>query len=177
MIKNIRLSKGWSQEQLAQFSGLSVRTIQRVERGHSAGLESLKCIAAVLDIDISRITNMPVISNMNFLSAVPILEVSNLPASIKFFSDALKFESRNLNSTTANVFRENSQIQLRSSDKEIIPNFCIIYVKKIATIYTEIASSSTQILENFIDDSDRVREFHINDLDGNTLVFQRHNEE
>jgi len=42
MIKKIQLSKGWTQEQLAQFSGLSVRTIQRIERGRNAGLESLK---------------------------------------------------------------------------------------------------------------------------------------
>ena len=50
MIKNMRLSKGWSQEQLADFSGLSVRTVQRLERGHSTGLESLNCIAAVLEV-------------------------------------------------------------------------------------------------------------------------------
>ena len=55
MIKKIRISKGWSQEQLAQFSGLSVRTIQRIERGHNAGLESLKCLAAVFELDISTL--------------------------------------------------------------------------------------------------------------------------
>jgi len=166
MIKSIRLSKGWSQEQLAQFSGLSVRT-----------LESLKCIAAVLDIDVSRITNAPRISNVNFLSAVPIFQVSNLSESIKFFTKSLRFEARNLNNSTAYVYRENSQIQLRVSDKNISPCNCIICVKKIANIYAEIVSSSTPILENFIDKKDRVYEFHINDLDGNTIIFQRQGEE
>lgn len=37
------------------MSGLSVRTIQRIESGHSASLESLKCLAAVLEVDISTI--------------------------------------------------------------------------------------------------------------------------
>jgi Predicted transcriptional regulators len=52
-VKALRVQKGWSQDQLAQLSGLSVRTIQRIERGHKPGLESLKSLAAVFDIDIS----------------------------------------------------------------------------------------------------------------------------
>ncbi|OOE95576.1 XRE family transcriptional regulator [Salinivibrio sp. MA351] len=52
-VKALRVQKGWSQDQLAQFSGLSVRTIQRIERGHKPGLESLKSLAAVFDIDIT----------------------------------------------------------------------------------------------------------------------------
>lgn len=52
-LKKFRLEKGWSQEHLAQVSGLSVRTIQRIEQGHKAGLESLKCLAAVFEVNIS----------------------------------------------------------------------------------------------------------------------------
>jgi len=48
----MRLERHWSQEQLAEMSGLSVRTIQRIENGHNAGLESLKSLAAVFDTDI-----------------------------------------------------------------------------------------------------------------------------
>ncbi|MCF6266726.1 MAG: 2TM domain-containing protein [Desulfuromusa sp.] len=55
IVRKLRLQKGWSQEQLAQFSGLSVRTIQRIERGQNAGLESLKCLAATFDIDLSEL--------------------------------------------------------------------------------------------------------------------------
>jgi transcriptional regulator with XRE-family HTH domain len=53
ILKQLRLSRLLSQEQLAQMSGLSVRTIQRIESGHSASLESLKCLASVLEVDIS----------------------------------------------------------------------------------------------------------------------------
>ena len=41
-VRKLRLKRAWSQEQLAQFSGLNIRTIQRIERGQKAGLESLK---------------------------------------------------------------------------------------------------------------------------------------
>ncbi|GHE78198.1 2TM domain-containing protein [Thalassotalea profundi] len=53
IIRKIRLQRGWSQEQLAELSGLSVRTIQRIERGQSAGLESLKSLAAVFEVQVT----------------------------------------------------------------------------------------------------------------------------
>ena len=52
-VRKYRLEKGWSQEQLAHMSGLSVRTVQRIEQGQKAGLESLKCLAAVFETNIS----------------------------------------------------------------------------------------------------------------------------
>jgi transcriptional regulator with XRE-family HTH domain len=56
ILKQLRLSRLLSQEQLAQMSGLSVRTIQRIESGHSASLESLKCLASALEVDVSTIS-------------------------------------------------------------------------------------------------------------------------
>ena len=50
-----RLEKGWSQEELARHSGLSTRTVQRIEGGQNAGLESLKCLAAVFETSISTL--------------------------------------------------------------------------------------------------------------------------
>ena len=50
-----RLEKGWSQEELARHAGLSTRTIQRIEGGQKAGLESLKCLAAVYETSISTL--------------------------------------------------------------------------------------------------------------------------
>lgn len=54
-IRQRRLEKGWSQEELARHSGLSTRTIQRIEGGQKAGLESLKCLAAVFETSISTL--------------------------------------------------------------------------------------------------------------------------
>ena len=54
-IQKRRVDRGWSQEELARFSGLSTRTIQRVESGQRAGLESLKSLAAVFETSISTL--------------------------------------------------------------------------------------------------------------------------
>ena len=53
LVKKLRLQRGWSQEQLADISGLSTRTIQRIERGENPSLETLKSLASVFEIDIS----------------------------------------------------------------------------------------------------------------------------
>ena len=52
-IKKMRLERHWSQDQLAEMSGLSVRTVQRIENGENAGLESLKSLAAVFETNIA----------------------------------------------------------------------------------------------------------------------------
>jgi len=56
LIQKLRLKRGWSQQQLADASGLSVRTIQRLERGQPASAESLKCLAAVFEIDYATLS-------------------------------------------------------------------------------------------------------------------------
>jgi len=50
-VQKFRLKLGWSQQQLADASGLSVRTIQRIEAGYPASTESLKSLAAVFEVD------------------------------------------------------------------------------------------------------------------------------
>jgi transcriptional regulator with XRE-family HTH domain len=52
-IKEMRLERHWSQDQLAEMSGLSIRTVQRIENGENAGLESLKSLAAVFETNIA----------------------------------------------------------------------------------------------------------------------------
>jgi transcriptional regulator with XRE-family HTH domain len=55
LVQKLRLQRGWSQEQLAELSGLSVRTIQRLERGQGASVETLKSVASVFEIDFARL--------------------------------------------------------------------------------------------------------------------------
>ena len=62
IVRKLRLQRAWSQDQLAQFSGLNTRTIQRIERGQKASLESLKSLAAVFEIDVDELIQE---SNMN----------------------------------------------------------------------------------------------------------------
>lgn len=68
IVRKLRLQKGWSQDQLAQMSGLSIRTIQRIERGHNAGLESWKSLAAVFETDISTLKQEPIMTETIKLS-------------------------------------------------------------------------------------------------------------
>ncbi|MGB0833331.1 MAG: helix-turn-helix domain-containing protein [Psychrobium sp.] len=56
IVKKLRDKKQWSQEELAQACGLNVRTIQRVESGQKASLETLKSLAAVFEVDIATLT-------------------------------------------------------------------------------------------------------------------------
>ncbi len=56
IVRKLRTKRSWSQEQLADFSGLNVRTIQRVEKGQKASLETLKCLASVFEVDIDTLT-------------------------------------------------------------------------------------------------------------------------
>lgn len=55
ILKQIRISRHLSQEQLAEMSGLNVETVQRIESGRNASLESLKCLASVLEVDVSTL--------------------------------------------------------------------------------------------------------------------------
>lgn len=55
LIQKLRLKHGWSQQQLADASGLSVRTIQRIETGQPASIETLKSLAAVFEVDFSTL--------------------------------------------------------------------------------------------------------------------------
>ena len=54
IVRKLRLQRGWSQDHLSQLSGLSIRTIQRIERGQSPSLDSQQALAAVFEIDISE---------------------------------------------------------------------------------------------------------------------------
>ena len=58
-VKNLRLERAWSQEQLAEFSGLSLRTIQRIEKRGKASMESKKALASVFEIDLAALAPDP----------------------------------------------------------------------------------------------------------------------
>ncbi|TNC47365.1 helix-turn-helix domain-containing protein [Mumia zhuanghuii] len=51
-IKDLRTARGWSQERLAEVSGVAVRTIQRLEAGNDASLETLSMVANALEVPV-----------------------------------------------------------------------------------------------------------------------------
>ena len=75
-VKKRRLDRAWSQEELATISDLNVRTIQRIENGARASLETMKSLAAALDTTVAELTGQkpaqtkeaPVMTNQNAAS-------------------------------------------------------------------------------------------------------------
>ena len=76
IIQKLRIQHGWSQQQLAELSGLSVRTIQRIEQGQqTTSVESLKSLAAVFNVDFSTLRPQEkVMDNQSNNSSVSIEE-------------------------------------------------------------------------------------------------------
>lgn len=58
-IRLFRELRHWSQEQLAEISGLSVRTIQRVERGESANFDTRRALARAFELEDIDALNKP----------------------------------------------------------------------------------------------------------------------
>ena len=54
-LKNLRQVKHLSQEDLAELSDLSLRTIQRVESGHRVSYASLRSLAAAFEINVDKL--------------------------------------------------------------------------------------------------------------------------
>lgn len=87
LIQKLRLQRGWSQQQLAELSGLSARTIQRLENGQPASPESLKALAAVFEVDFAQLKPESAMSATS-------LEASSLPAQTVPAADLASAEER-----------------------------------------------------------------------------------
>ncbi len=59
LIRTLRTEKGWSQEELAIAADLSARTIQRIESEGSGSLNTIKSIAAALEVEMHNLEEKP----------------------------------------------------------------------------------------------------------------------
>ncbi|MGQ8365211.1 helix-turn-helix domain-containing protein [Glaciecola sp. 1036] len=84
-IRERRIEKGWTQEELARHSGLSTRTIQRIETSKSTSLESLKCLAAVFETSISVLVHEQTMTNQKYNDKTEKVQL------LKIERDALEF--------------------------------------------------------------------------------------
>lgn len=55
-VKLLRQQKAWSQSHLAEAAGVSIRTIQRLEKNGECSKETLLSIAAAFDVDVEEFT-------------------------------------------------------------------------------------------------------------------------
>jgi DNA-binding XRE family transcriptional regulator len=55
LVKELRRQRSWSQDQLAITSGLSLRTVQRIEKEGTCSLESSQALAAVFELNVASL--------------------------------------------------------------------------------------------------------------------------
>lgn len=174
MIKKIRLSKGWTQEQMAQFSGLSVRTVQRIEHGQNAGLESLKCIAATFDVEVSQLRNRNIEEDELFLGADPILPVRSAADTAEFYVEKLGFELEILwkKPPYGVVARGGTIIEFGEGRKKYAGSgVCSIFVSDVDAVYREFSSKDIEFVGKLGDRNYGSRDFRIKDNNGNILIL------
>lgn len=58
-VRRLRQSRGWPQQQLADAAGLSLRTVQRIEKAGNASQESVLCLCATLDVEVADVRVLP----------------------------------------------------------------------------------------------------------------------
>ena len=58
-VRRMRLSRGWSQDQLAIVSGISLRTVQRVEAGGFASMNTAVSLAATFEVQLFELQEVP----------------------------------------------------------------------------------------------------------------------
>ncbi len=92
-LRTRRLEKGWSQLQLAEFAGLSLRTVQRIEKGHTPTIESLKAIAAVFEINFNELIDGNQFSSIDEtkLSAEELDQLEHIREVQRFIRDLIAF--------------------------------------------------------------------------------------
>jgi transcriptional regulator with XRE-family HTH domain len=68
LVKQLRLEKSWSQEELAIATGLNLRTVQRIEKEATASLQSKKALASVFGLAIKDLEHkeIPVIQKFEY---------------------------------------------------------------------------------------------------------------
>jgi transcriptional regulator with XRE-family HTH domain len=84
-IRALRESRGWTQEDLAEQSGLSPRSVQRFEQGSRATKESIKRLAAVFQIepDILQDSHR---AQKPFLRVTPLTVLPDIRATLEYYT-------------------------------------------------------------------------------------------
>ena len=76
-IKSLRNRKGFSQEELSKRTGLSLRTIQRIENGETEPRgDSLKRLAIAFDVSSDEIIDWTVQEDKGFLTSLNLSALS-----------------------------------------------------------------------------------------------------
>ncbi|WP_462154282.1 helix-turn-helix transcriptional regulator [Pseudoalteromonas piscicida] len=154
LIKSKRVERAWSQSELAQISGLSLRTIQRIEKLGTASLESIKALAAVYEVNVMEIQLKPETKGAKFTrkaaaffagTAVMAASVFTLSASAKPVMVDLMLTSQGQTLADVQVLNEEGAFsEIVFSDKLKIRLTSKIEQENQVKIVTEIYSLSSE---------------------------------
>jgi transcriptional regulator with XRE-family HTH domain len=134
-IKNLRKQKGMTQESLAENSGLSLRTIQRIENNETTARgDSLKRLAAALNTSPDKILQNESIENEMILAD----KVANLFRGIESVGGRIKLTTKKLvfKAHAINIQKQEVEIPINNIERIekknslfIIPNILVVILK------------------------------------------------
>lgn len=55
LIKELRQNRGWTQQHLADVIGLSLRTVQRIEKNGTTSLETISALSSVFEVERNKL--------------------------------------------------------------------------------------------------------------------------
>jgi len=58
-IRELRVKRGWPQEQLAEVAGVSLKTVQRAEAEQVVALDTLQALASALNVEVGALLKEP----------------------------------------------------------------------------------------------------------------------
>src|SRR3989338_8542583 len=70
-IQELRMKRGWPQEQLAEFAGISLKSVQRAESGKSISLDTLQALASALDVTVEYLVEIKAKERENAKASAP----------------------------------------------------------------------------------------------------------
>lgn len=123
LIKSQRNKRAWSQTQLAEVSGLSLRTIQRVEKTGSASLESVKSIASAFELSVENMQEVAVSTTNNMKYKLSALIGAFIISLSSFFVVTAKAQSIMVDvelSSDGSVLSKNQMVNEENEENVII---------------------------------------------------------
>lgn len=146
-LKELRATRGMSQEYLAEESRVSLRTIQRIESNESEPTgETIKRIANALDVPITELTNSGAVTETSDLKATIIylkkqLSKTNEKPEIKVFEKFIVLLEKLKDKDLSIEQTESIESYLRYLELEKIPSFNNeIYKQKLAKLKRHLRS-------------------------------------
>jgi len=122
LIIKLRKEKGWSQHHLSVVSGVSLRTIQRVENEGNTSVETLKSLASAFETNFNNLICKPPLPNKVWKKAtVPLALLFSLVMSIFLTSTTTASPGVEIQAEEMSVSRDGTQTIFLGQVSMIIP--------------------------------------------------------